>query len=80
MNKILLTAAIAVASLAATAPALARDGCGAGWYRAWDGRCYAMGRTVVVERPVYGYGYGYYRGWHGYGPRYHEWHRGWRYR
>ena len=49
MKKILLCVALATASLATAAPAMARDGCGGGWYRAWDGRCYPMGRAVVVD-------------------------------
>lgn len=73
MKKILLCVALATASLATAAPAMARDGCGGGWYRAWDGRCYPMGRTVVVERP----GWGYYHGWHGYWGHPHYWHHGW---
>jgi hypothetical protein len=32
-----------------------------------------MGRTVVVERPAWGY----YHGWHGYWGRPHYWHHGW---
>ncbi|KPF56582.1 putative membrane protein [Novosphingobium capsulatum] len=81
MKKILLSVAIATAALATAAPAMARDGCGGGWYRAYDGRCYPMGRTVVVERPVFGgyYGHGYWGG-RPYWGYHHYWHRGWGHR
>jgi hypothetical protein len=84
VNKVLLVALAAGAALTTINPAEARQGCGAGFHRAPNGRCFPNRgrRVVVVPAPRVGVFYpgrGYW-----YGNRYwahrDRWHGGWRYR
>ena len=52
--KIILAAIAATAGLAAATPALARDGCGAGWQRGVYSRCYPIKRASIVVAPMTG--------------------------
>jgi hypothetical protein len=76
-------AAIGLASviaLAASSPAEAREGCGAGFHRAPNGRCVpnrGYRPAWVVGRYYPGHGYWYNGRW--WRHRY-RWHNGWRYR
>ena len=83
--KIILAAIAATAGLATATPALARDGCGAGWQRGVYGRCYPIKRASIVAAPirpiigVYYHRHGYWDGRRYWAKRYK--HRGgWRYR
>jgi hypothetical protein len=84
MNTMLLAMLAAGTTLAVSAPAEARGGCGPGFHRGYYGRCvpnrgprFAPRRAPVVG--VYYPGRGYWhanRYWH----RRYRWHGGWRYR
>lgn len=87
MRKLILALAAAGAVLTVATPAMAREGCGRGWHRADNGRCYRNnvrrvvvaprgGRVWVTGRYYQGRGYWNGRGWY----QHRRAHRGgWRY-
>ena len=83
--KIILAAIAATAGLATANPALARDGCGAGWQRGVYGRCYPIKHASIVIAPirpvigVYYHRHGYWDGRRYWAKRY-QYRGGWRYR
>ena len=83
MKPILGLTLVATIALGSASAALARDGCGRGWFRGPAGHCRPInGGNVVVVRPVVGLYYegrGYWDGRHYWQHRYRH-HNGWRYR
>ena len=81
MNRFLGAALVASLTIGVPSTAMARDGCGAGFYRGAKGWCH-RDRRVVVVRPVVGVYYAN-RGWY-YDNRYwkvrYRHHGVWRYR
>jgi hypothetical protein len=65
MRTLIAIAAVAVVATAGSSPALARQGCGPGFHRAYNGMCRPnrdrMMRVQYVEGHYYG-GHGYW--WH----------------
>jgi hypothetical protein len=81
MKRFLGAALVAAAAIGTPSAALARDGCGAGFYRGANGWCHRF-KSAVVVRPVIGVYYanrGYWYNNRYWKVRYR--HRGyWRYR
>lgn len=87
MRTMLIALAAAGSTLALATPALAREGCGPGGHRAYNGRCVpnrgpgyaARGPEVRLVVGNYYHGRGYWDGRRYYQQRY-RYHNGWRYR
>jgi len=67
MKALIALAAATIIAAAASSPALAREGCGPGFHRAWNGMCRASPGTYAryVEGHFYpGHGYWYRNQWY----------------
>ena len=80
MKTLIALAAAAAVSTVAASPAAARQGCGRGFHRAFNGVCVPNRGTrvvYVVGRYYPGRGYWYNNRWYRHRVR---WHNSWRYR
>ncbi|HEY6047510.1 MAG TPA: hypothetical protein VIV07_00495 [Sphingomicrobium sp.] len=67
MKTLIALGAAAIIATAAASPAMAREGCGRGYHRAWNGMCRANRGTPMryIEGHYYpGQGYWYQNRWY----------------